>query len=61
MTLTSTHPATIRSYTRVAGDHEQTVFVTIDPNGYIRMTAENLHHVLHELGFTETTKEQAHG
>jgi hypothetical protein len=48
---------TIRDYTRESGDHTENVHVTIDDNGYVRLTADNLHHVLDRLGFELTTKE----
>ena len=42
-----------RVYTRINGDHEETVYVNVDANGYIRMSAGNLDQVLTHLGYTE--------
>lgn len=45
---------TQRTYTRVAGEQEQTITVNIGPDGYVRLTAAHLEHLLHSLGFTPT-------
>jgi HSP90 family molecular chaperone len=47
-----------RTYERIGPDDTQTVFVHIDDNGYVRMTADNLHNLLTHIGFAET-KEKA--
>lgn len=51
---------TQRHYVRVSDQHEQTVTVNVDPDGYIRMTADNLHHVLLSLGFQPTEPKDHH-
>jgi hypothetical protein len=48
----------IRTYTRINSEHEETVFVHVDDNGYVRMTAANLHDILTHIGF-QPTKEIA--
>lgn len=46
--------STMRCYTRPAGEIEQTVWVHITEDGYVKMTADNLHDVLTYIGFTAT-------
>lgn len=44
----------MRTYTRPDGDHEQTVCVHVTDDGYVKMSATNLHDVLTHIGFTPT-------
>lgn len=57
-TDTLTTSPTMRTYTRVYGDLEQTFTVNIDPNGYVRLKADNLDGVLRQLGFRDTKEPQ---
>lgn len=50
----STRTRNTRVYERVTTEHTESVFVHLTDDGYVRMTAKNLHDVLTHLGFLPT-------
>lgn len=47
--------AETRTYEHIGDQLTESVTVHIDDNGYIRMTATNLHDLLEHLGFEQVT------
>lgn len=44
-----------RTYERIGTDNTESVTVHITDDGYVRITADNLHDILDHLGFVEVT------
>ena len=50
---------TIRQYERIGTEHTENVLVHLTDDGYVKLTAKNLHELLEHLGF-RTTDDKDH-